>query len=917
MSLGRLIVNLSLTGSSQFTFRSSIPSTIQFTVESTGVQDPRSFPAVVNTNNIVCDFSSPTSMQFIICTFPLSPDYKLRVAEALMVWGDGLELNPPCTDAPWLLGRIHVTPSTEDIVTQIFQVISVFATGVATAVVMLLADGTPIEIQVMIVLLNSLCASDVDRKSVALVQYFLSPAIHLGWWWVVVVNVCTAVGFAALHSGLVATVYAYQVHFARSFTHTSTGNKKKARVGSKEKSEISLAVTATLLYPGLPLAVCHVMYIGVACGTFDVLRTKEGSEAAISTLGVAFLAAVPIFDAYLLRRVIRVAYVPYDLLGCVPKTGCLTWMYPVGVWGPTASVRRYFGLIGPFRDGYRYGALIPLLLALIIGLTMHGLHDMVPCDYLFAISALILLLSAVLYVATRPTRATAQALLTAFCLLCVGILAVLQIVAIRNNSTAIEAAKSAINYIVVFLVIVRSAHNIFVAYTEWKWAREVDAAAIGTTVSATKKKATPPAETETAATPAESSVGLPPQVVVVVSDDDSSQPESDEEGDAPATPVVMATFQSILDEYATDEIDGALARERHHNYIEARPELGDSTTTSVSETTTEPARCVPSMAAAIKQHNWDDLVPISGPPAATTTMGGVDGGDTLSAGGAGGGGTLTSDSDGSVLAVGMFSNSTSFADSSILEAGTTKRAHNANTGSMTPTSIAPRHPPSPSQSGLPLGGGDNSRRKSYSTGAVSYADVMSISGGGDTSFSPQRPYPTNRNQLGRSSVVSINNSFFRTYDSSDYYYTQKRGSATSRDCSYDRRSGTGQHTHRPHYEHHVPIHLQAPTAFRRSSFSSGGGSDGGGGVTMIVLPPTTAAEVVRSESWGRGSVVPQSGIVSNLHPSPCSMPVNVFGGNNSSMTLVSDQGQMLEETEEWEELFSKFSHDHNNSTTHT
>ena len=50
----------------------------------------------------------------------------------------------------------------------------------------------------------------------------------------------------------------------------------------------------------------------------------------------------------------------------------------------------------------------------------------------------------------------------------------MQIIAIRANSPSVEAAKSALNYTVVFMVIVRSAHNIFVFYIEWKWAREVD-----------------------------------------------------------------------------------------------------------------------------------------------------------------------------------------------------------------------------------------------------------------------------------------------------------------------------------------------------------------------------------------------------------------------------------------------------------
>ena len=54
----------------------------------------------------------------------------------------------------------------------------------------------------------------------------------------------------------------------------------------------------------------------------------------------------------------------------------------------------------------------------------------------------------------------------------------MQIIAIRANSPSVEAAKSALNYMVVFMAIARSAHNIFVLYIEWKWDVEVDGAAV-------------------------------------------------------------------------------------------------------------------------------------------------------------------------------------------------------------------------------------------------------------------------------------------------------------------------------------------------------------------------------------------------------------------------------------------------------
>ncbi|PIX75760.1 MAG: hypothetical protein COZ38_03925, partial [Rhodocyclales bacterium CG_4_10_14_3_um_filter_68_10] len=159
------------------------------------------------------------------------------------------------------------------------------------------------------------------------------------------------------------------------------------------------------------------------------LRATHGAEAAVSALGLVYLIVVPAIDAYLLSRVVTVAYVPYAVLGCVPRTGCLSWLYPRGVWGPTADVRRFFGLIGPYRTGYRYGALIPLALALLAALAMHALPDAVPCDYLFVLMTVMLVVLGAVFLVAQPTRATAQSLLTALCLVCVGLLAVMQIVA--------------------------------------------------------------------------------------------------------------------------------------------------------------------------------------------------------------------------------------------------------------------------------------------------------------------------------------------------------------------------------------------------------------------------------------------------------------------------------------------------------
>eukprot|EP00658_Telonema_sp_P-2_P028368 TRINITY_DN21749_c0_g1_i9.p1 TRINITY_DN21749_c0_g1~~TRINITY_DN21749_c0_g1_i9.p1 ORF type:complete len:384 (+),score=2.93 TRINITY_DN21749_c0_g1_i9:160-1311(+) len=206
-------------------------------------------------------------------------------------------------------------------------------------------------------------------------------------------------------------------------------------------------------------------YIGVAMGTFDVLSSIQGATASVSIIGIVFMVAVPAADAYLLHSIIDANYSPYQLDG---TSVYLRWLFPKGKWEPKAEVRRLFGVIGPFRIGFRYGILTSVGLAVIIALVMYGLNSVTPCDYLFIVSAIVLCLFGVTFVAVRPTKSAAHSLLTAACLFGVGGLSALQIVAIRANTDSIESAKSSLNYIVVSLVILRSAHSIWTFFFEKK-----------------------------------------------------------------------------------------------------------------------------------------------------------------------------------------------------------------------------------------------------------------------------------------------------------------------------------------------------------------------------------------------------------------------------------------------------------------
>lgn len=97
-----------------------------------------------------------------------------------------------------MLGQVTVVPQQRPLSLEVYRV-AVVVVGVVVALVTLIADGTSIEIQVLIVLLNCVCASESDRYSVSLVKYFISPFIDEGSTWAMAGNVCIALGFLLMH----------------------------------------------------------------------------------------------------------------------------------------------------------------------------------------------------------------------------------------------------------------------------------------------------------------------------------------------------------------------------------------------------------------------------------------------------------------------------------------------------------------------------------------------------------------------------------------------------------------------------------------------------------------------------------------------------------------------------------------------
>eukprot|EP00658_Telonema_sp_P-2_P056321 TRINITY_DN44783_c0_g1_i4.p1 TRINITY_DN44783_c0_g1~~TRINITY_DN44783_c0_g1_i4.p1 ORF type:complete len:138 (-),score=15.52 TRINITY_DN44783_c0_g1_i4:49-462(-) len=69
-----------------------------------------------------------------------------------------------------------------------------------------------------------------------------------------------------------------------------------------------------------------------------------------------------------------------------------------------------------------------------------------PCDYVFISAAIALTVLAVVFLIASSCSSKAQSFLTAICFVCVALLSVMQIIALRTNTDSIEAIKSSLNY---------------------------------------------------------------------------------------------------------------------------------------------------------------------------------------------------------------------------------------------------------------------------------------------------------------------------------------------------------------------------------------------------------------------------------------------------------------------------------------
>ena len=127
--------------------------------------------------------------------------------------------------------------------------------------------------------------------------------------------------------------------------------------------------------------------------------------------------------------------------------------------------------MGTYQKGYRLGIISPLLLGLVAALLLGAVPLQVKCEFAFAIVAVATTLLGGAILITRPMRSLALSLVSALATLLVGSLAILQIVAMSDNSDGVEMGKTAVSYCVIGMILVRSAISVWMALLEGPWGK--------------------------------------------------------------------------------------------------------------------------------------------------------------------------------------------------------------------------------------------------------------------------------------------------------------------------------------------------------------------------------------------------------------------------------------------------------------
>ena len=430
-------LEISSTGANPWVTRPALQF-LTFTLSNDNSPEAEGFQFTVNASAITCRKISDFSLT---CTFPPSPQYTLLAKETidLSIVSD-VAFAKTCRLLQSGLGSVTIVADTSSALAAAVAIVGASATGGA-AMVGFLSGASAVDVQLVVVLFQSVCASALDRESTSLLLYFLSPFAGLGHSYMTLGNVAVV--------GLVWVLqFGMQTHFQRS-----------RRIGQ-------LDAYAAVRFPSFVFSVMSLLLIGVLYGALNALFSprNEGSPA------VAYVSAA----IGLLASGVMLASTIYAIRGLAAKyvqyTQFLSFkflkksFYPTGFWDPETKRNAYGRLIGPFDGTHNPWCMHSLLVSFAVCLIM--VPPFIPCVVRYIVCCVVTAIAAFMILMVRPYRSTVSSLFSGMSYSLLAILCVAITLGLVQPSTMIEKVKMIILLLQVLLVLCRVVYDLCVMFLE-------------------------------------------------------------------------------------------------------------------------------------------------------------------------------------------------------------------------------------------------------------------------------------------------------------------------------------------------------------------------------------------------------------------------------------------------------------------
>eukprot|EP00744_Colponema_vietnamica_P002585 GILI01004027.1.p1 GENE.GILI01004027.1~~GILI01004027.1.p1 ORF type:complete len:705 (-),score=179.80 GILI01004027.1:10-2091(-) len=446
------------------------------------------------------------------CHFP--PQYKYDIAnqEKVSVDVDSQAFNTDCFDyrSSSFVGEITFRRSTRAVLAQAADAVTTLTVLASSPLITLIGDPTSIEVQALVVILRSDCASDAENEATKIVIYFISPFWSMGPKYIVIGHIIIS-----------AVVVIVQLLVG-------------AFIKRQDESEYPDALKRGM-FPAISHGITQILYMGSCYGTFELLlRGSAAIDIVIGIIGVIYILAVPVYTTVLIVRVIKpVKYLVYESF--FKKRVPIRWFYPRGYYRAVCPIRPQEDIVDldakkspvsgrsspksvtaakvtdldliddpqysdtepqtarsqdpnavsveqvtqnillrgafctvslfmtqPRRFFSIYGNIMCILLCLLV----HVVPQELRCANRWLAISVVFFITAIMLFVVRPHRAIMASVWAGICYVFLGILTILETIGVLSPSINVQTMKVVVIVIIIILVLTRTAFSLYIWYVE-------------------------------------------------------------------------------------------------------------------------------------------------------------------------------------------------------------------------------------------------------------------------------------------------------------------------------------------------------------------------------------------------------------------------------------------------------------------